>query len=249
MEKIISVKKYYIFWAIIILLLIILYIPLFTLNYGSITALTDEDHFYENLQAILLLLSACIMLFLFFRSKSEGKIYFLKTKRNYFFLLLFIFFFFCFGEEISWGQRIFGIKTPEYLQINNAQDEINTHNLWLFQSYDKSDNQKTGLRRWITSPRLFALFWLFYCVIIPILDYQSPGMHRIFRKIDLPVVPLWIGPLFILSYFLSKIVEKMWLYTDMQPINEVKETSFYFLLIVACISFFVTYKKEVSSKG
>ena len=33
------------------------------------------------------------------------------------------------GEEISWGQRIFEVDTPEVLVDGNAQDELNLHNL------------------------------------------------------------------------------------------------------------------------
>lgn len=33
------------------------------------------------------------------------------------------------GEEISWGQRIFGIESPQYFMENNAQKETNFHNL------------------------------------------------------------------------------------------------------------------------
>ena len=34
------------------------------------------------------------------------------------------------GEEISWGQRIFKIKSPSFFIHNNAQGEINVHNLF-----------------------------------------------------------------------------------------------------------------------
>lgn len=33
------------------------------------------------------------------------------------------------GEELSWGQRIFGWHSPEYFVANNVQDETNLHNL------------------------------------------------------------------------------------------------------------------------
>jgi len=33
------------------------------------------------------------------------------------------------GEEISWGQRLFAIESPEFFQNNNAQQETNLHNL------------------------------------------------------------------------------------------------------------------------
>lgn len=36
------------------------------------------------------------------------------------------------GEEISWGQRILGLETPEALATANHQDEINIHNITSF---------------------------------------------------------------------------------------------------------------------
>lgn len=33
------------------------------------------------------------------------------------------------GEEISWGQRLLGLETPELLVDGNRQDELNLHNL------------------------------------------------------------------------------------------------------------------------
>jgi hypothetical protein len=33
------------------------------------------------------------------------------------------------GEEISWGQRVFGLATPAELQGRNAQSELNLHNI------------------------------------------------------------------------------------------------------------------------
>lgn len=33
------------------------------------------------------------------------------------------------GEEISWGQRLFGVQTPEFFAKHNAQNETNLHNL------------------------------------------------------------------------------------------------------------------------
>ena len=36
------------------------------------------------------------------------------------------------GEEVSWGQRVFGIETPDAFVDDNRQDELNLHNLdWL----------------------------------------------------------------------------------------------------------------------
>ena len=35
------------------------------------------------------------------------------------------------GEEISWGQRLLGLETPQWFQDNNYQKELNLHNLVL----------------------------------------------------------------------------------------------------------------------
>lgn len=42
-----------------------------------------------------------------------------------------LFFIICAGEEISWGQRVFGYGTPESMVEENEQDEFNLHNLKL----------------------------------------------------------------------------------------------------------------------
>ncbi|HEY8240697.1 MAG TPA: hypothetical protein VIH35_04580 [Kiritimatiellia bacterium] len=39
------------------------------------------------------------------------------------------FFFVCAGEELSWGQRIFGFATPDVVKAQNEQQEFNLHNL------------------------------------------------------------------------------------------------------------------------
>ena len=57
----------------------------------------------------------------------------LKAQKNWVFIgvwsFLALFTFFGAGEEISWGQRIFGIESSEWFKQNNAQAETNLHNL------------------------------------------------------------------------------------------------------------------------
>lgn len=42
--------------------------------------------------------------------------------------------FFIAGEEIAWGQRIFGLETPEELRQINHQGEITVHNIQIIQN-------------------------------------------------------------------------------------------------------------------
>ena len=66
-------------------------------------------------------------------------------------------FFIAFGEEISWGQRILGIETPESLEGINDQGETNLHNL------------STG-----KANQLFQVFWLVMGVLLIYADFVNP---------------------------------------------------------------------------
>ena len=101
----------------------------FLLLFGTSTYdyLSKEDHVAEYLSSMFLFISS----FFFFKTS-----YFLiSKKKNYDKWLIFFSSFLCFllflgaGEEISWGQRIFDIQTPEYLLEINDQDELNFHNI------------------------------------------------------------------------------------------------------------------------
>jgi hypothetical protein len=57
----------------------------------------------------------------------------LAQRRRYawvlYYAVLTLAFIFIAGEEISWGQRIFGIASPDYFRERNVQGEIGLHNL------------------------------------------------------------------------------------------------------------------------
>ena len=217
-------------------------------------SLTDEDGLIQTIGAICFSLASIITIYLYFKSKSQNKPFFLKTKRNIFYLFLAIYFFICFGEEISWGQRQLNIETPETLIKNNAQKELNVHNLWIFQSYDNDLSPKTGFKKWITSAKIFAYIWLLYCVIIPIINEYSSRIRNTFRKFYFPVIPLWIGILFPLNHVISRVFENMDRIKNQllfESVIETKETLFAFLFLMASISLYYLYKlsrKETLAK-
>ena len=84
-------------------------------------ALNREDGWTENLTAALLLLAGLLL----FATAAQGR----KFSQSWLYVLGGIAFVFACGEEISWGQRIFGWTTPEFLRDLNAQGETNLHNL------------------------------------------------------------------------------------------------------------------------
>ena len=102
------------------------FILLFLFHVELYDQLTSEDNIIENLSAVLLLFCSCFFLISFFHArKSPLKIHHWLT---YGLLMLSIVFFLIAGEEISWGQRIFDLATPDYLSSVNEQDELNFHN-------------------------------------------------------------------------------------------------------------------------
>lgn len=83
-----------------------------------------EDGPFEDITAIVLLLMSVLFFIRFFKNKKTKNIYWLLLC-----LLIAIGSFFGFGEEISWGQRIFSVQSNDFFMQNNLQGETNLHNL------------------------------------------------------------------------------------------------------------------------
>lgn len=89
----------------------------------TFTRLIAEDSLIESLTAVLLL-SAGILLFVTGRMER-------KALRRWIYVLGGIVVLFIAGEEISWGQRIFGYPTPDWISERNYQREFTVHNLYV----------------------------------------------------------------------------------------------------------------------
>jgi hypothetical protein len=165
----------------------------FLMNKDIMIRLGKEDGLFEWLTAICFL----IVSILFFLS-------FLKTK-NVFYLLLAIIFFIGFGEEISWGYRIFHYNLPDSLQKTNVSKEFNIHNIEVFNTMDLQKQNKHGLQRLLEIEFLFKIFTLAFCVILPFLVYHIGFIGRFMVKIKLPVPPISLGLFFIVNYLTYKI--------------------------------------------
>ena len=84
-------------------------------------ALTREDYWVENLTVVWFLL---VGLLLFVTALAEGHFF-----RRCVYILGGMAMVFAAGEEISWGQRIFGFATPDFLMHLNEQKEFTVHNI------------------------------------------------------------------------------------------------------------------------
>ncbi|HBE40751.1 MAG TPA: hypothetical protein DDW27_06025 [Bacteroidales bacterium] len=230
-------KRNYIYSFLILLFLIVSYALTCTLSPEKANVLAGEDNLIETFSAVCYFFSACILFYLFFRSKSFKRKYLWGTDRNYFFLFLGLLFFVSLGEEISWGQRIFNIETPEWLGEINKQQETNFHNLYFLQPEVDAENPKSMLVRWFNIDRVYTLFWLFYCVLIPILNKYSPKAQNILRKIHLPIVPIWIAYFFLLNFILQNVIEIIYLPNYPTELSEFYENNTAFLFLVVSITF------------
>ncbi|MFQ5737389.1 MAG: hypothetical protein ACE5JX_00115 [Acidobacteriota bacterium] len=83
--------------------------------------LTGEDGFLENMQVGCCATSLVLTVLIGRRLSSKG------MRTLYFFLAGG--FLFLMGEELSWGQRLLGWETPEWLNTLNRQAESNLHNV------------------------------------------------------------------------------------------------------------------------
>lgn len=117
----------------------------------------------------------CISILQFYRlftaSKNKAVLWRLGI---FFFGILFLF---GAGEEISWGQRIFGIESGEFFQGNNLQKETNFHNL---------EVGGVKLNKLIFS-QLLTLIMAIYLLIMPVLYYKYEAIKKLVDKFVIPV--------------------------------------------------------------
>lgn len=91
------------------------------------------------------------------------------------------------GEEISWGQRIFGYATPDFFSQNNLQQETNLHNFF-------TGPYSTSLKKIIEIGLAFSL--ILYGVVYPqeLSTEWKPVMWL--RDKGIPAPPHYLWPFF-----------------------------------------------------
>lgn len=94
------------------------------LPFDTFAHMTKEDATIETIQVLLLLLSAIWSLVHIYRAIVRKNLRRAGLWAAITLLLLFI----C-GEEISWGQRLLMLETPEVLVQINVQNELTVHNI------------------------------------------------------------------------------------------------------------------------
>ena len=92
--------------------------------------------------------------------------------------------FFVAGEEISWGQRILNLRTPDALEAINTQQEITVHNI-------------QGMHQ----PFIYAVMLAgLYGAVVPLMGLLLSAERRYSRIGRLLIPPLYLVPAFFMPF-------------------------------------------------
>jgi len=236
-DKSFSIGGQVVRFAVLVLLIAAMYVPFFFLNQGQVYPLISEAGVYQAVTAIAFLAAGIVMLIAFGRGKRGNNFVIFETRRNLFVVLLGIVFIIGAGEELSWGQHILGYEVPDAVANANRQREFNLHNLNFFDGRNDDGSLKTGASKLLTISGLFSLFWLSFCVCIPLLDVVSNKVRRLISHVQLPLVPLWIGMVFPANYLFAKYAIVLSGH-KIHYVAEVKETGFSILFLLFCVTYY-----------
>ena len=141
------------------------------------------------------------------------------SSKNIGIILFSIIFFFGFGEEISWGQRIFNVETPDFFIENNLQSETNIHNLMI---------GGVKLNKLIFTNGLFFIF-SFYFLAIPYLYAKSNNIKSIINKFSIVIPKYSQSIIFICSTIIIYLFNH-------DRISEIWECLFAFTMLITSIN-------------
>jgi len=194
-------------WTTVALLLLGGVALLWFVNQPAYIWLGTEDSWGENLTAVFYLIAGILLLaHVLHRSKSD-----FPGKQKLLTVLLGLFFLWMAGEEISWGQRIFGFGTPDSMITANVQQEFNIHNL----------QPLSGPTAWIDPHRLFSIFMLFNGILLPLAYRFWWPARRLMNRISFPVVPLSCVGFFVMGLLHSPLVARPgyhWAHSEVQEL-------------------------------
>jgi hypothetical protein len=135
-----------------------------------------EDGLVENVTLLPLLMMVC------------SGVYYLATlsaKRSRLFSIniaaVIVFSIFIAGEEISWGQRIFNIESTDFFVQNNAQKEVNLHNLVV-------NGKKVNK---VIFSQLLTVVGGAYLLIFPVLYGKKKHLRELVDNAGIPVPRLY----------------------------------------------------------
>ena len=154
--------------------------------------LTNEDGLIEWLTFLSLFIAGLISIFITIDIRKYNYPFF------WFFLFFSIFLLFFAMEEISWGQRIFDIKSSEFFLQNSTQGETNVHNL--FQKWGRS-LPFFGLEYNFKTKHLAGITLIIFGAILPIIA-QKKQVAELLNQIQIVIPSLILS----FSFFLAALM-------------------------------------------
>jgi len=153
------------------------------------------------------------------------------SRYRLFFWILALSCFYVAMEEISWGQRILDLQTPDFFRKHNIQKEINIHNLF------------TGP---VVTPTKVAFEYAFagalvlYGICYPFALGRGQPVARWIEKRGLPAPPIYLWP-----FFLAGALLDIQLFSFNEA--EVAEILISFALALMAIHYWILHRSEAGS--
>jgi hypothetical protein len=160
-----------------------------------------EDGLLETASAAMLLVAAVLSALIAYRIGRGHPRFWAHLG------LGFLFFLMC-GEEISWGQRIIGLETPEALQGINVQNEINLHNNFGY-----------------VADHLFIFCFLVWAALVPLAYHSVPPLRQVILRLGIPVPSAGLAiAMVIVGIMLDPVVYRLVTPLESLRLAEARET-------------------------
>jgi len=197
--------------SLVAIILVIGFILFYT-NLPAFVIYVEEDGIVEWLTVLGLMLAFVVCVGRFFRLRKTRSWWFLTVTLGLALLL-----FAASGEEISWGQRILGIKSSAFFEKNNSQHETNFHNLIV-------DGVKVN--KVVFSFGLIGAMGI-YLLIFPLAYRYKKGFRDFIDKSGIPLPRLYQ----VISILLLFVITELLHHEKRAEILEAGITLLFFLIV------------------
>ncbi len=208
MFEISNTRRSIIFWNAIALVAALTIVSTFFFARQFYLELAAEDALGENLTALLYGVAGFMIIIHCLRKDQRVTN---SWRAAILPMLLGLFFIFIAGEEVSWGQRMLGISTPEAIREQNVQGEMNLHNLRFFGENAGILNQHTALNA----------FALLFGVVFPLGYFFVRRIRVIFNAVNFPISPLACCTFFAMGILQGQTIAKIyqhWSHTEVKEL-------------------------------
>ncbi len=171
-HNMIKISRIELITLIFVFLMILTGMVLFAIDRSLFNDYVHEDGIIEWLTVAALVCGMIICLTRTIRLRNKKTLFFLSG--TVFFTLVFIF---GAGEEVSWGQRMFNLDTPDIFKKYNAQKETNIHN---FIVYGVKINK-------LVFSKILGIVAVIYTLLLPYLYRKKKGMKKFIDSLAIPI--------------------------------------------------------------